>query len=66
MPLRHPILSTASVLRRPTYIRIALFHTTQKWRSETLDLYKTLGLEHDASNGDIKKYDALNRISRRV
>jgi len=56
MPLRHPFLSKASLLRQPIYIRTALFHTTPIWRSEAPNFYETLGLDPSASAGDIKKY----------
>ena len=55
MPLSRSLLPTAFLLPRPALPHTALFHTTSAWRGESASYYVTLGLEPNASAGDIKK-----------
>ena len=55
MPISRPFLSTAFLPPRPALPHTALFHTTSAWRSESASYYETLGLDPNASAGDIKK-----------
>ena len=55
MPLSRLFLSTAFLLHRPALSHTAPFHTTLAWRSKPANLYETLGIDVNASAGDIKK-----------
>lgn len=55
MPLTRSFLSTTFLLPRPALPYTTLFHTTSAWRSESASYYETLGLDPNASAGDIKK-----------
>lgn len=49
-------LPTAFLLPRLALSHTALLHTTSAWRSDSSKYYETLGLESNASAGDIKKF----------
>lgn len=55
MPLSRSFLPTAILLPQRALPHTALIHTTSAWRSESVSYYETLGLDPNASVGDIKK-----------
>ncbi|CAD6581126.1 MAG: hypothetical protein ASARMPREDX12_001467 [Alectoria sarmentosa] len=55
MLLSRSFISTAFLLPGPALRHTALFHTTSAWTSELASYYETLGLDPNASAGDIKK-----------
>lgn len=50
---------TTFLLPRSTLHHIALFHTALAWRSESASYYEILGVDSNASAGDIKKCATL-------
>ena len=55
MPLTRSFLPIGVLLPQPALPYITLFHTVSAWRSESASHYETLGLDINASAGDIKK-----------
>lgn len=55
MSLSRLFSPTACQLSRSTLHHIALFHTALAWRSESASYYETLGVDSNATAGEIKK-----------
>ena len=55
MSLSRSLLPTAFLLPRSVLHHTALFHTASAWRSQSASYYETLGVDSNASAGDIKK-----------